>query len=1000
MPHRPHLLGTACLVLSLCLRLPAQDAALDPTFNPTDPGFSVGDGTNADIKCMGLQSDDKVLIGGEFATYNGTPKTWLARLLPNGTLDTTYPNGSGPNGAVNELEVLSSGKVLIAGSFTTVNGTACGRIARLNADGSLDNTFNPGTGAGENSITLMRLHADGKILLRGTFFTFNGLNKPGFVRLNANGSVDAPFPQTTGDFLGGLVSDMRTQADGRIIAVGTFTEYDGTFRRRVARLNNDGSLDLSFDPLNGPNTAVNAAAVLPDGRILIGGSFSSYNGTGANRIARLGSTGTLDATFTGLSGFVLTPTAVNGIQVLGDGRIYVASSGFWNQDFNTLHFTRLAANGGVDPAFTPEYAISTSIGVTDMVVRPDGRLVVNCGIQGLSVRGPSQFLASGGLDMTFNPGSGIGEQVYAIVHQPDGKAIIGGSFVGYNGALHKRLVRIDASGNADPSFSAGIGPNTDIRALALQPDGKVLIGGLFATYNGTTRHRLARLNSDGTLDPTFTLGPNSSGARVNAIAVMPDGRIVIAGDFNLVSSIPRKYVARFLSNGTLDTAFDPGSGPNGAITALAVQPDGKVLISGNFTMIGSTARARIARLNADGTLDTTFDPGSGMGVGSNVTSFLLPGDGRILVAGSFSSYNGNSCGNIARLTALGAFDPTFTAGAGFFAGVASCGQQPDGRLLFGGGFFDYQGVQRERVARLELNAALDNTFVPTPGANAHVTAHSLAPDGSILIGGLFTAYNGTGRKRLALIRGTRRVAVKVLLDGPYTGSTMTDALRTLPSFPLTEPYTALGYSHPTFIPGNTILPGVLTVTGNDAIVDWVLVEMRPSASPGTIAAARAVLLQRDGDVVDLDGRSTIGFAGLVDGSYCVAVRHRNHLPVMLSSSTPISYGSGVPVVDFTQPATQVSDADARKNVGGIMVLAAGDVTWSQEVKYTGSGNDRDPILLRVGSTTPNNSVSGYWREDVNMDGVVKYTGSANDRDPILVNVGSTTPNNTRVATVP
>jgi hypothetical protein len=121
---------------------------------------------------------------------------------------------------------------------------------------------------------------------------------------------------------------------------------------------------------------------------------------------------------------------------------------------------------------------------------------------------------------------------------------------------------------------------------------------------------------------------------------------------------------------------------------------------------------------------------------------------------------------------------------------------------------------------------------------------------------------------------------------------------------------------------------------------------------------------------------------------------------MLSATTPVSYGSAIATVDFTLPSTLVYDNDARKNVGGVMVLAAGDVTFNEAVGYTGAGNDRDPILTRVGSTTPNNSMSGYWREDVNMDGVVKYTGSANDRDIILTNVGSTTPNNTRVATLP
>ncbi|MBK8707321.1 MAG: hypothetical protein IPN30_02360 [Flavobacteriales bacterium] len=132
-----------------------------------------------------------------------------------------------------------------------------------------------------------------------------------------------------------------------------------------------------------------------------------------------------------------------------------------------------------------------------------------------------------------------------------------------------------------------------------------------------------------------------------------------------------------------------------------------------------------------------------------------------------------------------------------------------------------------------------------------------------------------------------------------------------PHLPLTEPYTALGYSNAAFTPGSSIAPSVLSTTGNNAIVDWVIVEMRPAATPGTVAASRAVLLQRDGDVVDLDGVSTVGFPGLAVGSYCVAIRSRNHLPVMLSTATPVTYGSGIAFVDFTLPTTQVYDGGAR-----------------------------------------------------------------------------------------
>ncbi len=229
---------------------------------------------------------------------------------------------------------------------------------------------------------------------------------------------------------------------------------------------------------------------------------------------------------------------------------------------------------------------------------------------------------------------------------------------------------------------------------------------------------------------------------------------------------------------------------------------------------------------------------------------------------------------------------------------------------------------------------------------------------------------------------------------------MTDALRTLPSFPLTAPFTAMGYAETGYVPGATIHSSTLSVTGNNAIVDWVIVEMRPAATPNVVAASRAVLLQRDGDVVDLDGVSSVGFGGLAHGNYCVAVKPRNHLPVMLSPSTPLGYGTSNATVDFTLPGTLVYDNDARKNLSGVMVLVTGDANFDESVRYTGSGNDRDAILSRIGGTVPTNAVAGYFPEDVNMDGVVKYSGSGNDRDLVLQSIGGIIPTNTREATLP
>ena len=248
----------------------------------------------------------------------------------------------------------------------------------------------------------------------------------------------------------------------------------------------------------------------------------------------------------------------------------------------------------------------------------------------------------------------------------------------------------------------------------------------------------------------------------------------------------------------------------------------------------------------------------------------------------------------------------------------------------------------------------------------------------------------TNRSKLGLIAA---------LGGPYVQATglMSDGLRTGALIPLTEPYTALGFTTIGFQSVRTIPQSVLSVSGNNAIVDWVWVELRNAITPTTVLAARPALIQRDGDVVELDGIKPLAM-GIANGSYRVVLRHRNHLGVMTANAVALS--GTTTTVNLKLFATATFGTEARQDVSGTQVLWGGNVVPDNFVKYTGSSNDRDPIIVLIGGTTPNNSIAGYRAEDVNMDGSVKYTGSANDRDPILVNVGSTLPTNTRVEQLP
>lgn len=240
--------------------------------------------------------------------------------------------------------------------------------------------------------------------------------------------------------------------------------------------------------------------------------------------------------------------------------------------------------------------------------------------------------------------------------------------------------------------------------------------------------------------------------------------------------------------------------------------------------------------------------------------------------------------------------------------------------------------------------------------------------------------------------------VRLLLQGPFDSGTglMNDALRTGGYLPLLEPYSAMGLGGATG-GGEQTTPAVLQAGGPDAIVDWVHLELRAQADPTHIVAHRNALLQRDGDVVDVDGVSPVAFTA-PPAAYFISVHHRDHLAVM--TAAPISLSTLVTTIDLSDGSMAAEGAEAMALAGAHHLLWCGDVDHDGTLRYTGSGNDRDPILLRIGGTTPNNVTSGYYAEDVNMDGTVRYTGAENDRDAILLNIGGTTPNAVRISHVP
>ncbi|MFM9006925.1 MAG: delta-60 repeat domain-containing protein, partial [Flavobacteriales bacterium] len=261
--------------------------------------------------------------------------------------------------------------------------------------------------------------------------------------------------------------------------------------------------------------------------------------------------------------------------------------------------------------------------------------------------------ADGSLDATFNPVTGAFFSVYSTALQPDGKIIIGGQFTSYNGTARNRIARLNADGSLDATFNPGTGANNSVWPTALQPDGKIIIVGNFTNYNGTARQSIARLNANGTLDTAFNPGSGAF-SDVSCLTLQADGKIIIGGSFITYNDIARNNIARANADGSADATFIQGTSANNSISTIAIQPDGKIIIGGFFAGYNGTARNGIARLNTDGTLDATFNTGTGPGnlvccQNSSISHITLQPDGKIIVGGAFTAFNGTARNFIARL---------------------------------------------------------------------------------------------------------------------------------------------------------------------------------------------------------------------------------------------------------------------------------------------------------------------------------------------------------------
>lgn len=566
------------------------------------------------------------------------------------------------------------------------------------------------------------------------------------------------------------------QPDGKIIIGGDFTAYNGVEVNRIARINTDGSLDTSFNVGVGLNDEVLAITLLDDGKIMIGGMFTSYNGTTLKYIGRLNTDGSLDTSFFTGEG---PNQRVKCIVKQPDGKLIISGSfNFYNGNL-VNGFIRTDSNGTVDPTFVT----GSGYTISKINLQPDGKIIIVGSFEsfsGVLLNGIARLNTDGSLDMTFSPGTGFEvTSIFALAIQPDGKILVGGYFEFYNDTPINRIIRLNPDGTLDSSFVIGSGvEGGGLRSIILQPDGKIIIGGNFSSFNGIDKNNIARLNMDGSLDNTFDSGTGVN-FMIHTVFLLPNEKIIISGNFNVYDGTNRGNFAILNNDGSLDATFSPETGANNDIHIAKILPDGKIIIGGKFTTYDGVKINRIARLHPDGSLDTSFNPGTG--TDNFVGAIAIQPDGKIIIGGQFTTFNDVTCNNIARLNSDGSLDTTFNIGTGTNTRVYTIVLQPDGKIIIGGTFFTYNQTFRSKIARLNSDGSLDTSFDPQVGANSTVSCVALDNNNKIYIAGGFTSYNETTRNGIARLHSDGSLDTTFSPTGGATGGGPIYAIKVLPS---------------------------------------------------------------------------------------------------------------------------------------------------------------------------------------------------------------------------
>jgi len=728
-----------------CLARLNPDGSLDAGFAPSP---------DAAVQTIGLQADGKILVGGLFKNIAGRPQSCLARLNSDGSLDATFTNlFTSAADKIWGLMLQPDGRVLIGGTFNNVAGQVRTNLARLvntsaptnqlTFDGSTINWARDGT-APEFASVVFDASTNGTDWIElgqgsrsGGGWGLAGLNLSANATIRGRGLV-------TGGFLNGSswYEVATTGQPGIIEEPADSTNAPGTVAQFSVRT--VGSAPFSFQWFKDGVPLANGGKIFgPDQATLsisnvFGEEAGSYFAVIANNA---GSVTSHVASLTVLDPLVTTQPSSVAALVGQTVSFQVSVAGTqpirfqWRKDGSSIAGATTAS------------LVLTNVQVTDAAHYD----VVVSNVFATAFSSVAVLTINQATLDSFSPAPNGTVQTTAL--QSDGKLLVGGNFSTLSGQSCYFLGRLNSDGSLDTGFQPK--PNGPVTVVAVQPNGKILIAGQFSSIGGQSGTGLARLNADGTTDTSF----NASIGGVNAIALQPDGKIIVGGSFQGANNTAMTSICRLTPTGGLDSGFQTSTGINGPVRALAVQSDGRIVVGGLFWNWSGNARAGIARLLSDGSVDATFNPG--VGLSNNVDCLTLQPDGKILAGGSFTLVDGRQQNHLARLNPDGTIDANFTGSAN--ALISSIVLQANGKIIVGGQFTSLGTANRKYLGRLYSDGSVDPLF--DPAASFVVNSLALQQDGKLVAGGTFTTIGTHPVAYLARLNPTDTPDESLTLEG-------------------------------------------------------------------------------------------------------------------------------------------------------------------------------------------------------------------------------------------